>query len=469
MSDDAANPDLPVAIGDVLAGKYRVDRVLGVGGMGVVVQATHLQLDQKVALKFLLPQAMQSHEAVERFQREARAAVRLKSLHAAKVADVGVLETGAPYMVMEYLDGADLSHVMHNLGTMEPGDAVNYVLQACEAIAEAHSIGIIHRDLKPQNLFVTRHVDGTALVKVLDFGISKSIDTQSGLSLTRTSSIMGSPLYMSPEQMRSSKNVDQRSDIWGLGVILYELLTGRVPFEAEAIPELCLKVVQDAAEPPRSLRPEVSEGLNAVVLKCLEKDPGQRFQNVAELAAALEPYAPDASRGATDRIAATLQVPSRPPMVSIVTDTSRNAKVGTGGTAWGATQAFPENKKRTTLLAAAGALGVLLLVGGFFAIRGVAFSPADPAAGASAAPPGSAAPTAPTVTAVIATPPPQPTPSVPSAKPSATEAATATAKPPPRPATHPTVKHVTPHPKATATAKTVNPAPTVTAPPKTFE
>jgi len=359
-----SNPsDLPVAIGDVLAGKYRVDAVLGVGGMGIVVAATHLQLEQKVALKFLLPSAIQSPEAVERFLREARAAVRLKSEHVAKVTDVGTLETGAPYMVMEFLQGADLSHVMAERGLLPVAEGVSYVMQACEAIAEAHSLGIVHRDIKPQNLFVTRKVDGRPLIKVLDFGISKTIDTASGLSLTRTSSIMGSPLYMSPEQMRSSKNVDQRSDIWALGVVLFEIITGRVPFEAEAVPELCLKVVQDTPDSPKSLRPEIQEGLSVVILRCLEKDPGRRFQNVAELAAAIEPYAQEGSRGSAERVAMTLQVPSRPPMVSIpasaTADSARNPKVGTGGTAWGATQAIPGDRKRTLAFAGVALAAVL--------------------------------------------------------------------------------------------------------------
>src|SRR5678816_4399193 len=288
-SSSGSGVDMPVDIGEVLAGKYKVEHVLGVGGMGVVVAARHIQLEQKVALKFLRPEAMQSKEAVERFLREARAAVRLRSEHVAKVTDGGTLDSGAPYMVVEFLDGADLSQIVHATGSITIEEAVYFVLQACEAIAEAHSLGIIHRDLKPQNLFVTRRVDGKPLVKVLDFGISKTLDTQSGLSLTRTSSIMGSPLYMSPEQMRSSKNVDQRSDIWALGVILYELLTGHVPFEAESVPELCLKVVQDEPASPKSVRPEIQEGLNAVVLKCLEKTASNRFSNVAELAAALEP------------------------------------------------------------------------------------------------------------------------------------------------------------------------------------
>ena len=406
--------DLPVAIGDVLAGKYRVDAVLGVGGMGIVVAATHLRLEQKVALKFLLPSAIQSPEAVERFLREARAAVRLKSEHVAKVTDVGTLESGAPYMVMEFLLGGDLSHVMQERGLLPVAEGVSYVMQACEAIAEAHSLGIVHRDLKPQNLFVTRKVDGRPLIKVLDFGISKSTDTQSGLSLTRTSSIMGSPLYMSPEQMRSSKNVDQRSDIWALGVVLYEVITGRVPFEAESVPELCLKVVQDAPDTPKSLRPEIQEGLSAVVLRCLEKDPSRRFQNVAELAESLEPYAQEGSRGSAERVAMTLQVPSRPPMVSISAggESARNPKVGTGGTAWGATQAIPAARKRNLALATVGvvavlglgALGVAKLAGGSAAAAAPVMSgapgpqPTTPVA--SATTPGVTA-TAPTATAPV--------------------------------------------------------------------
>jgi len=358
--------DMPVAIGEVLAGKYKVENVLGVGGMGVVVAARHMQLEQRVALKFLRPEAMQSKEAVERFLREARNAVRLRSEHVAKVTDVGTLDSGAPYMVMEFLDGADLSQIVQATGSITIEEAVYFVLQACEAIAEAHSLGIIHRDLKPQNLFVTRRVDGKPLVKVLDFGISKTLDTQSGLSLTRTSSIMGSPLYMSPEQMRSSKNVDQRADIWALGVILYELLTGHVPFEAESVPELCLKVVQDEPTPPKSERPQIPEGLNAVVLKCLEKTSSNRFSNVAELAAALEPYSAEIARGSSERIASTLNLPSRPPMVSIgAISSSSNPKIGTGGTAWGTTQAMEAKKKaRLPIFVGAGVAALVILTVG---------------------------------------------------------------------------------------------------------
>ncbi len=221
-----------VAPGEVLAGKYRVDRVLGAGGMGVVVAAHHVHLDERVALKFLLPDALRSPEAVARFVREARAAVKIKSEHVARVTDVGHLENGAPYIVMEYLEGVDLSAWLRQNGPMPIPQAVDFVLQACEAIADAHVLGIVHRDLKPSNLFCIRRTDGQSSIKVLDFGISKILNPGTPRpDMTATSALIGSPLYMSPEQMSLSKGVDVRTDIWSLGIILFELITGRTPFE----------------------------------------------------------------------------------------------------------------------------------------------------------------------------------------------------------------------------------------------
>ena len=238
MTDRASLP--PVSPGDVLAGKYRVERVIGAGGMGVVVQATHLELDERVAMKFLLPHAIENAEAATRFVREARAAVKIKSEHVARVTDVGRLENGAPYIVMEFLQGSDLAAVLQN-GPLSIEDAVDFVLQASDAMAEAHAANIVHRDLKPSNLFMSLRSDGTPLIKVLDFGISKvNVPDTSDAGLTRTTAIMGSPFYMSPEQMRSSKDVDHRTDIWALGVILYELLTGTQPFNGETLPQLVL-------------------------------------------------------------------------------------------------------------------------------------------------------------------------------------------------------------------------------------
>jgi hypothetical protein len=299
--------DLPRE-GDVIDGKYRVERVLGAGGMGVVVAAQHLALDERVALKFLLPGALVSQEAVQRFVREARAAVKIKNEHVARVTDVGQLADGSPYMVMEYLEGGDLSGWLAQRGPLPPEQAVDFVLQACEALAEAHTLGIVHRDLKPANLFCIQRTDGQFSVKVLDFGISKLTTVGAPINqMTKTSAVMGSPLYMSPEQMKSSRAVDARTDIWSLGMILFELMTGRHAFDAETITELAIKVATERAAPLRSFRADAPVGLERVVTKCLERDRETRFQTVGELAAALEEFAPPHARLSVERVLGTLR------------------------------------------------------------------------------------------------------------------------------------------------------------------
>jgi len=292
---------VPIREGEMLAGKYRVERVLGSGGMGVVVAAVHVQLEQRVAIKFVRDEALGNTDAVQRFLREARAAVKLKSEHAAKVLDVGTLESGAPYMVMEYLEGSDLGAVLADHGTLTVQAAAEWIVQACEAIAEAHAMGIVHRDIKPQNLFLAKSVGGQAQIKVLDFGVSKSLTSSGAGNLTQTRAMLGSPLYMSPEQMRSSRDVDARADVWALGVVLYELLTRRWPFEAESMPELCLKVVGDPPVAITSIRGDIPKAMVDVIMRCLEKEPAKRYSNAAELASALEPLAPPASRHVAER------------------------------------------------------------------------------------------------------------------------------------------------------------------------
>jgi eukaryotic-like serine/threonine-protein kinase len=293
--------------GDVVAGKYRIESLLGEGGMGFVLGARNIALDEPVAIKVLRPEALSDGQSVARFMREARASVRMKGVHVAKVLDVGSLDDGTPYMLMELLVGADLSTLLERYGCLSVPVAVDYVLQACEALAEAHALGIIHRDIKPSNLFLTTGVDGTPCLKVLDFGISKATSAIDAMrpdfGLTQTQTVMGSPQYMAPEQMRSSRRVDGRTDIWGLGTIMHELLVGDAPFVAATMPELFAMILQDPAPSLRARRPDVPAGLDAVVLRCLEKSPDARPSDVAELARLLVPFASPLSAGAAERVA----------------------------------------------------------------------------------------------------------------------------------------------------------------------
>lgn len=225
-----------VAQGTVVAGKYEVGEQLGEGGMGVVVRALHLTLQEPVAIKFLKSTTGARSIAVERFLREARAAATIKNEHIVKVFDVGVHE-GMPYLVMEYLEGRGVGDVVDSEGPMPLAVAVDIVLQACDAMADAHARGIIHRDLKPNNLLLTRRSDGSPFVKVLDFGLATapSAEEVSEVRLTKTDTTFGSPAYMPPEQIRAARRTDARSDVWALGTILYETLTGRLPFEGETV------------------------------------------------------------------------------------------------------------------------------------------------------------------------------------------------------------------------------------------
>jgi len=306
LSEAKGNDAALLTPGQVLAGKFRVERVIGQGGMGIVVEATHLALDQRVAIKFLRHEARLLPDVVARFDREARSAVKLKSEHVARVIDVGKTDDGTPFMVMEYLDGQDLSQRLLSGGALPISEAVEYVIQACEGVGEAHAKGIVHRDLKPENLFLVDRDGGWKQVKVLDFGISKAALTGNAssvdMSVNATSSIMGSPYYMSPEQLRSTKSVDHRADVWSLGVVLFELLTGTTPFdETLEFTELVAEILEAPHRRLREFRPDAPEALERVVDKAMAKDRASRFQSTAELAIALLPFGPSRARVSAER------------------------------------------------------------------------------------------------------------------------------------------------------------------------
>jgi serine/threonine-protein kinase len=434
--------------GDVLAGKYRVERVIGVGGMGVVVAARHLKLDTKVAIKFLLPAMLANREAVVRFAHEAQSSVRIENEHVARVLDVGARENGAPYMVMEYLEGGDLSAWLQQRGPLPVEQAVEFVLQACVAVADAHGLGIVHRDLKPANLFCVRRSDGQFLIKVLDFGISKAKDATGSMGVTSTSAVLGSPLYMSPEQMQSPKDVDAATDIWALGVVLYELLTGHVPFEGETFGELAVKAATRPPPPLRSYRPEAPPDLEAVILTCLQPDRRRRHRNVAELARALFPFAPRRARASVERIsgiiqasglsASALDLPPSPVDVLDPTLAVPGTVAPVGHTKSGVSHPA-RGRSAAVVVAVAGVLVIASVGGGVAYVRGQR-PHVDPSA--AAAPLAADLPT------------PKPTPK------------TAPPPPPVNVETPVVTAPSAPSPRATATASASVPAPARTTPPE---
>jgi serine/threonine-protein kinase len=289
-TDRAAKFPAGLRAGDIIAGRYRLEEVIGSGGMGVVVAAHHVELDERVAVKFLSPAALADPEATARFDREVRAAARLRNEHIARVYDAGKLPDGARYMVLEYLDGEDLAAKVRREGPLEPSVAVRYLLQACSAVLEAHGKGIIHRDIKPANLFVIGRPDGADVVKILDFGVMKRIggaQPSADPQQTEPGTIIGTPFYTSPEQLRGSASVDGRTDIWALGATLYELLSATPPFPGKTYAQIIANVLEAAPTPLVELRPNVPRNLANVVMRCLEKDPADRYQSVVDLAIAL--------------------------------------------------------------------------------------------------------------------------------------------------------------------------------------
>ncbi|WP_437491338.1 protein kinase [Sorangium sp. So ce1014] len=407
-----------IAPGTVIARKYRVERTIGRGGMGLVVEALHLDLDTRVAIKFLLPEFMSYTEAAERFMREARTVAKLQTPHVVRVLDVAALDSGEPYMVMELLDGEDLAAHAAETGTLAIGECIDHIAQACEALAEAHALGIVHRDLKPANLFLTRRPDGAPLIKVLDFGVSKILTGDTGnVSLTQTTTILGSALYMSPEQMRSSKSVDPRTDIYALGVCLFEIIGGRPPYVADSFPELCAKIYTSPPESLEDLRPEVPEGLVEVIEKAIAREPEDRYQSISEFVQALAPFAAPGTRTTIAGIlrlhAAELDLPPPASRAAMSRTTSRASRASSGGpsvsdkgarTVGSAPPAEDEapRRGRTLLYVAVGAVAVAVGAWGALQFQSrFAMGTGDAGSPAGASPPGD------TAAPVDLAPPPQ--------------------------------------------------------------
>jgi len=392
----------PVKQGDIVAGKYCVERVLGVGGMGVVVAARHVELGELFALKFLLPNFREDPEVARRFAREARTGIRVKNEHVARVFDVGTLADGAPYMVMEHLTGRDLSNIIEARGRLPLEEAVDLLLQACEALCDAHSLGIVHRDLKPANLFVVAGSDGLPFVKVLDFGISKLITSVDDFAATASTAILGSPLYMSPEQLTSSKDVDRRADIWSLGVILYEALTGRTPFESDSFVGLTSAILGGKFEPASKRRAGIPPAVDALIASLLTVDRTARLASVEVLAPRLAPFGTASARTSSERIA---RIAARPPASTEIVDPTSQASatptidvvvdLGSGTTGAGArnspTTLVPSRSpppvasvpKLGVVVAGGLALTALGALGGWLALRPGPTVPSPPSSAAA--------------------------------------------------------------------------------------
>jgi serine/threonine-protein kinase len=451
----------------VLLGKYRVEDVLGVGGMGRVVRASHQYLNQSFAIKVLLPTMVENPSTVARFLREAQATSRLKSEHFARVLDVGTLPDGVPYMVMEYLEGNDLNQILRHHGPQLPGLVCDMMLQACEGLAEAHALGFVHRDIKPSNFFVTQRPDGSMLLKILDFGISK---TPVGYDdLTGTQTVIGTPSYMAPEQMKSVRSADARSDVWSLGVVMYQLLEGRPPFSGESYAELVIKV---GMEPPEPMHAQLPPGLGDVLQRCLTKDPAQRQQDVGELARMLSPFASDPIVGAQIAARTTRIVQQRASRAGVGPTSGLLAPVALGPltpqswppahtptptsvSAGKGQMTYRTGRSKGWLVAGAVSVALLAGVGGFVASE--ALRTDDREIEPSAAPPPVPAPapatmpapaTTPTTTATTTPPPP---PSPPPTPPPTTAIKTTTATTTPTTATKTTPTKTT---AAKTTAKT---------------
>jgi eukaryotic-like serine/threonine-protein kinase len=390
--------------GVVFDGRYEIEHVLGQGGMGVVVRARHVHLDEHVAIKVLLPEYAGDEGLVGRFLREGRAATKIRDEHVCRVIDVARADSGLPYMVLELLVGEDLGQLVDRSGPLPVDRAVDYVLQSCEALTRAHALGIVHRDIKPENMFLTRSSAGEPLVKILDFGISKMRDPDAEKKagvVTTAQAVLGSPCYMAPEQMRSARDVDARADVWSLGAVLFHLIAGRPPFLADSLPELFAAVLGAPAPHLSALRAEAAPGLSDIVGRCLVKDPAARCPSVAELARAIAPYGSESGRASAARIVST----SSPSLVTTASASEAVLRDSPGlvtshrtQPAWTSAETTMSGMPRRAVVLGAGALLVCVGAGALWVVGSPSRSPGAPAnAPASVTTPAvSASPPAPT-------------------------------------------------------------------------
>ncbi|HVJ88174.1 MAG TPA: serine/threonine-protein kinase [Labilithrix sp.] len=299
-------PPPKIEPGAMIGDKYRIECELGRGGFGVVVRAVHVTLDQRVAIKVLTDSEGATDaewaEDAARFRREAKATAALRSQHVVRVLDVDVLESGYPYIVMEYLQGKTLHDLIQTSPPLSIDEVVDYGLQVLAALADAHAVGIVHRDLKPANVFLTTGVGNSTIAKVLDFGVSKMLSSDSH-RITRTGAIVGTLAYMAPEQMLDARRVDGRADLWSLGLVLYEALGRSHPFGAAAVElKVIMSILKSSIPSVRTVRPDVPPELEAIVSRLLEKNPERRFSSAIEVAAALAPLASARSRPVVEEI-----------------------------------------------------------------------------------------------------------------------------------------------------------------------
>jgi eukaryotic-like serine/threonine-protein kinase len=424
-----------LAPGHLLGGKYRIEAVIAEGGMGVVLRATHLELDCPVAIKLIRPEHTENEDVIARLLTEARIAAGLRSKHVNRVLDVGRTDTGLPYLVLEHLEGSDLSGYLERRGRLPIVEAVDCVMQACEALAEAHAFGIVHRDLKPDNLFLSEEADGSFVLKVLDFGISKApAARRAGRTLTNPFEVVGSPSYMAPEQIRGGQ-VDARADIWALGVLLHELVSGDPPFAAATINDTFSLILDEGYTLPPLEAGPVSDQLFSIISRCTQRGADERYQDVVELAGALAPLSSDPTQA---RRVAKVALASRARVIATA-DTLSLANPGTplGLSTPTLDVVKHEPRRRTPTKWLVGLAACLVTSAGLIAFLAAQHRALPPSALVEAPPPPRAAlPSSDlggAVVAVASVPPAPSAPSPASAEAAAPAGATAARPPPPQP------------------------------------